>query len=355
MSASSSTKDFDSFSPIPLDIRAYVNRTQGMLHLRQQRSVNEFKADLLEFLEAEPHQIETFGSFHCGTQIGETDIDLSVEVPYDSILTDADQSTFEQAISDSATRKRIFDEFILRVVQAYLAKTCRLKTIFCAGRVKILKVKLPLQDYDVCLDVSINNQVAVHNSKLIAEYIRIFPPLKSLSILVKFWAKTYQISGSAKGFLSSYAFVILIIYYLQQYKIVPNLQEATHRSEVVDGYECKFLRGSAVVHCPLSFEKLLKGFYEFVNWTNLSHVVACISSSRVKTIHMQRKGKWDNRLMLIEDPFITTRNLGDVMHKQPNKDKLKREFARALTVLETGDLGSIEEYFTVSLAEVSLL
>jgi DNA polymerase sigma len=349
--------DFEDFNPIPLAIQAYVTKTAESLQQFQQESVSQFSQLVKNFFVIMPSRIKPFGSFLCKTQVSESDIDLSIAFPYNSIMTDSDLAKFEEAVRDCRTRERIFDEFVLRLLQAYL-ETKRIATIFCPGRVKTLKVKLPVKGFDLCFDLSLNNEIAVRNSQLIAEYIRIFPPMKPLCLVVKHWARTYGIMSAVKHFISSYAYVILIIFYLQRSFIVPNLQVLATKSDLIQGWECKFLRNSAPVYCDLPFETLLTGFFEFMCRTDWTQLVVCISLNSLKTFKMklaERSCKWQRRHMWIEDPFIPTRNLGDVMQEPANKAKFMGQFTQAYAVLESRDPAAIEDHFKISLAEMLLI
>ena len=86
---------------------------------------------------------------------------------------------------------------------------------------------LPLQ-----VDVTVNNILAIVNTKLLKDYGAIDERLLQLVFVVKLWAKRRQVNDSYRGTLSSYCYVLMCIHLLQQRSppILPCLQamEPTH-------------------------------------------------------------------------------------------------------------------------------
>lgn len=80
------------------------------------------------------------------------------------------------------------------------------------ARVPICKFTLSGVQVDLC----IQRLLGVRNSKLIASYLECDHRVAPLCGIIKSWAKQRQISETYKGTLSSYAWTILMINYLQQ-------------------------------------------------------------------------------------------------------------------------------------------
>lgn len=80
------------------------------------------------------------------------------------------------------------------------------------ARVPILKLQYHENQE---IDLSINNTLAVKNSALLREYSSLDLVVAHLGIAVKLWAKDGQICGASSGHLSSYAFTLMAIYFLQ--------------------------------------------------------------------------------------------------------------------------------------------
>ncbi|TPX60072.1 hypothetical protein SpCBS45565_g07602 [Spizellomyces sp. 'palustris'] len=74
-------------------------------------------------------------------------------------------------------------------------------------------------------DINFGNVLGVHNSRLLKTYTEIDPRVKPLIMLVKLWAKNRNINDSADGAtISSYAYSLMILNYLQLRGIIPSLQ-----------------------------------------------------------------------------------------------------------------------------------
>ena len=73
-------------------------------------------------------------------------------------------------------------------------------------------------------DICFLNDIAVANSGLLREYSLVDPRVRKLMMAVKLWAKEHQINSARNGSISSYAWINLVIFYLQCIRFVPNLQ-----------------------------------------------------------------------------------------------------------------------------------
>jgi len=92
-------------------------------------------------------------------------------------------------------------------------------------------------DVDICLD----NDLPVRNTELLGVYADADKFVRPLILLVKYWARQRGISDSRAGFLNSYTYAILVIFYLQQTcpAILPVLQRSQPR-EMVRRYSTAF-------------------------------------------------------------------------------------------------------------------
>jgi hypothetical protein len=77
-------------------------------------------------------------------------------------------------------------------------------------------------------DLCFNNMPAVHNSRLLLHYMRIDPRVRLLALAVKHWAKARAVVGTREGFLSSYALVLLVVFFAQQQRLLPSLSYCRH-------------------------------------------------------------------------------------------------------------------------------
>lgn len=82
------------------------------------------------------------------------------------------------------------------------------------------------------VDITVNNVLAIVNTKLLRDYAAIDERLMQLVFIIKLWAKRRQVNDSYRGTLSSYCYVLMCIHLLQQRSppILPCLQsmDPTH-------------------------------------------------------------------------------------------------------------------------------
>ena len=82
------------------------------------------------------------------------------------------------------------------------------------------------------VDITVNNILAIVNTKLLRDYAAIDDRLLQLVFVVKLWAKRRQVNDSYRGTLSSYCYVLMCIHLLQQRSppVLPCLQamQPTH-------------------------------------------------------------------------------------------------------------------------------
>ncbi|CAN0346387.1 unnamed protein product, partial [Hapterophycus canaliculatus] len=72
-------------------------------------------------------------------------------------------------------------------------------------------------------DISVNNLVAVHNTRLVKTYTELDPRCHRLLYLVKDWSKARGVNDSSKGTLSSYGHCVSVLHYLIRVGVVPAL------------------------------------------------------------------------------------------------------------------------------------
>lgn len=216
-------------------------------------------------------------------------------------------------INNNPTGKGIDCVEILKQVQEALIKdefTCNIEAILSA-RVPILKFRY--MDCDV--DLSMYNLCALYNSKLLKAYAQIDPRVPQLFSLVKKYAKACGIADASRGSLSSYAWSLMVVHYLQHTSppILPVLQETSGNSREsvigVNGWNVWFDESydpSIASPNNLSITQLLKGFFLYFGTFNFAlHVV----SIRKFNLFTRYQKNWHNCMMAIEDPFELTYNL----------------------------------------------
>jgi len=116
------------------------------------------------------------------------------------------------------------------------------------GTAKVIPAKrIPIVKYEDELtkmhcDINVNSLLGIVNSALLAAYARYDQRFHILGYLVKEWAKSNEIQGGDKGLLTSYAYLNMLIAYLQIIKppILPNLQKLHLSNEPSKKFPIKY-------------------------------------------------------------------------------------------------------------------
>merc|ERR1712232_19362 len=201
------------------------------------------------------------------------------------------------------------------------------------ARIPILK----LQYKDLDIDLSVNNTKPLLNTRLLKAYTTLDPMVCELGLAVKLWAKARGLSGAAAGHLSSYALVLMVVYYLQVAGIaqMPCLQAGGRddhffKSDVTA--EAKALDVAQGWSLQVTRDILLAGFFAFYAGTPGPGSQAFEQpfdwGTEVVSIRLGRRETSDNpefdalskradQRLHIEDPFERQRNLKDVLRLNP--------------------------------------
>lgn len=211
------------------------------------------------------------------------------------------------------------------------------------ARVPIVKLMDPVTG--ISCDICINNLLAVVNTKLLRDYANIDPRLRQLAFIIKHWAKSRGVNETYHGTLSSYAYVLMCIHFLQQQRpaILPCLQGMNPTYSVrVDNVDCAFFDqveklGHFGRHNKDTIAHLVWGFFFY--WAYCHDYANSVISVRTGSTISKRDKDWtrrignDRHLICIEDPFETSHDLGRVVDKRSIK-VLREEFERAADIMQ---------------------
>ncbi|GAU40931.1 hypothetical protein TSUD_348680 [Trifolium subterraneum] len=211
------------------------------------------------------------------------------------------------------------------------------------ARVPIVKLMDPVTG--ISCDICINNLLAVVNTKLLRDYANIDSRLRQLAFIIKHWAKSRGVNETYHGTLSSYAYVLMCIHFLQQRRpaILPCLQgmDPTY-SVTVDNVDCAFFDkveklGHFGRHNKETIAHLVWGFFYY--WAYCHDYANSVISVRTGSTISKRDKDWtrrvgnDRHLICIEDPFEISHDLGRVVDKHSIK-VLREEFERAADIMQ---------------------
>lgn len=185
------------------------------------------------------------------------------------------------------------------------------------ARVPILKLRHAGQR-DV--DLSINNTNPLPNTRLLKAYASLDARVKELGLLIKCWSKNCGLCGAANGYLSSYSFQLMVIYFLQVADVkLPCLQNSCENSFAADDAPDNLLDSVLVGGWVFqgNIPDLFHGFFKFYGtkfrWGQ--EVVSVRIGRRLDSdcSEFSELRFRDKKFLHIEDPFDLKRNLSDVL------------------------------------------
>uniref|UniRef100_A0A674BU48 Terminal uridylyltransferase 4-like n=1 Tax=Salmo trutta TaxID=8032 RepID=A0A674BU48_SALTR len=163
---------------------------------------------------------------------------------------------------------------------------------------------------------------AQHNTRMLATYAALDPRVQFLGYTMKVFAKRCDIGDASRGSLSSYAYILMVLYFLQQRQppVIPVLQEIfdghTVPQRMVDGWNAFFCDDLEELrrHLPElqqnreSVGELWLGLLRFYTeeFDFKEHVISIRQRKRLTTFEKQ----WTSKCIAIEDPFDLNHNLG---------------------------------------------
>ncbi|KAG8194119.1 hypothetical protein JTE90_003057 [Oedothorax gibbosus] len=188
-------------------------------------------------------------------------------------------------------------------------------------------------------DISLYNTLALANTKLLEAYSKIDVRVQVLGYAFKHFAKLLGICDASRGSLSSYAYILMVIFFLQQRNppVIPVLQEL-HDDEkpvkLIDSWNVWFYRDIDNLKKVWSdYGKNKESVGEL--WVGLLNFYACDFDWKEFVISIKQKSPltrfrklWINTQLAIEDPFDLNHNLGGGLSRKMNTYIMKT-FIRA--------------------------
>ncbi|XP_057792025.1 UTP:RNA uridylyltransferase 1 [Salvia miltiorrhiza] len=234
-------------------------------------------------------------------------------------------------------------EVLLKLAKIFESDNLQNVQALTRARVPIVKLMDPVTG--ISCDICINNVLAVVNTKLLHDYARIDVRLRQLAFIVKHWAKSRGVNVTYQGTLSSYAYVLMCIHFLQQRRpsILPCLQRMQITYFVtVDDIECAYfdqvdkLQNFGAQNGE-SIAQLVWAFFHY--WAYCHDYANDVISVRTGSMLSKRGKDWtrrvgnDRHLICIEDPFEVSHDLGRVVDKFSIR-VLREEFERAAEIMQ---------------------
>jgi len=224
--------------------------------------------------------------------------------------------------------------------------------------IPLVKARCPIVKFtdpkaNIACDMCLNNDLALLNTRLLADYMSIDDRARKLAVCIKYWAKRRKINETYEGFLSSYAYVIMLINFLQRRKppILPCLQQHRRPNQTdpihhIDGFDCYYyheissLKSFGTSNTETLGELLLGFFRMYAHCFQYKDHVISIRTMRYldkkeKEWAVRIGNKRTNSFFTLEDPFEITHNLARNTDYEQLK-VIRYEFSRSYSLLATG-------------------
>ncbi|XP_062985468.1 terminal uridylyltransferase 7 [Elgaria multicarinata webbii] len=244
---------------------------------------------------------------------------------------------------------------IIEELARVLKKHSGLRNILPITTAKVPIVKFFHVRSGLEVDISLYNTLALHNTRLLSSYAAIDPRVKYLCYTMKVFTKMCDIGDASRGSLSSYAYTLMVLYFLQQRSppVIPVLQEIYKEPKkpeiLVDGWNVYFFdRTDELPVVWPDFGKNQESIGEL--WLGLlrfyteefdfkEHVI-CIRRRNLLTTF---KKQWTSKYIVIEDPFDLNHNLGAGLSRKMTNFIMKA-FINGRRVFGTPIRGFPKEY-----------
>ncbi|KAI7797126.1 speckle targeted PIP5K1A-regulated poly(A) polymerase isoform X2 [Triplophysa rosa] len=203
----------------------------------------------------------------------------------DSILSDIDLS--------SATPVEILD-LVAAILRKCVPGVHKVQTLASA---RLPVVKFSHRELNLQGDITINNRLAVRNTRFLQLCSGIDSRLRPLVFTVRLWAKQKQLAGNSSGpgpLLNNYALTLLVIFYLQNRDppVLPSVNKlkrmACEEEEcIIEEWDCTFPSQPISVPPSKNTEDLctlLFGFFAFYSKFDFSASVVSLRDGRALPI-----------------------------------------------------------------------
>uniref|UniRef100_UPI003AAA676E terminal uridylyltransferase 4 isoform X1 n=1 Tax=Centroberyx gerrardi TaxID=166262 RepID=UPI003AAA676E len=275
--------------------------------LLEQQKREQILGSLERFIRKEYNdkaQLCLFGSSKNGFGFRDSDLDICM------------------TLEGHETAEKLNCKEIIEGLAKVLKKHTGLKNILPITTAKVPIVKFEHRQSGLEGDISLYNTLAQHNTRMLATYAAIDPRVQYLGYTMKVFAKRCDIGDASRGSLSSYAYILMVLYFLQQRQppVIPVLQEIFDGKNVpqrmVDGWNAFFFddledlrrRLPELQHNKESVGELWLGLLRFYTeeFDFKEHVISIRQRKRLTTFEKQ----WTSKCIAIEDPFDLNHNLG---------------------------------------------
>ncbi|XP_033646926.1 speckle targeted PIP5K1A-regulated poly(A) polymerase-like [Asterias rubens] len=203
-------------------------------------------------------------------------------------------------------------------------------------------VKFTHKESGLQCDVSMNNSLALKNTKLLKFYSSLLPQVRPLVFTVRRWAKVCQLAGNtgAGPRLTNYALTLMVLFYLQA-RERPLLPSVTKLEQSGDGQDSVFSQDTSfsLSESTETQAEILSGFFNFYDGFEFKRSVICPlygKTASVSEVTNQNDDGASQRSFKIgsvniRDPFELWHNVSLNVNEK-TLERISTEFTRSATL-----------------------
>ncbi|CAF0768557.1 unnamed protein product [Rotaria sordida] len=268
--------------------------------------------------------LHAFGSFYNGFGFRQSDLDVCI------VFKDQRDENTDEVIQ----------------IMRKLLKSMRSNSDIFENVQAILHAKVPIirsrhRRLQIEIDISFHNMLAIENTRLLKAYTDIDPRVSQLGYMTKHLAKTCDIGDASRGTLSSYAYIIMVIHFLQQIQppVLPVLQQLSDSATKKNSLYRKCSKWNVYFYDDLlklndlwknenklSIGELWIQFLRFYT-EQFNYDERIVTIRQIEPLLKYEKG-WFRQTIAIEDPFELNHNLAGGLSIR-NWTTIRRVFIRA--------------------------
>ncbi|XP_017864348.1 PREDICTED: uncharacterized protein LOC108614648 isoform X1 [Drosophila arizonae] len=158
-------------------------------------------------------KVYPFGSLVTGLALKDSDIDLFLE------QTDVS--------SNAISHRQLFNK-----IYNFLRRSECFQDVFAIRHARVPIIRCKHVYSGLSLDINMSSPNSTYNSRFVAELLGRDVRMRELFLFLKLWAKKLKIIGS--GSMTSYCLITLIIFGLQQQRLLPSIKQLQARCPVVE-------------------------------------------------------------------------------------------------------------------------
>lgn len=229
----------------------------------------------------------------------------------------------------------------------------------------------PSSESGFACDITVNNTLAVLNSRLISQYVSMDPRMQSLALVLKAWARARRINDRSRGTVSSFAITLMLISFLQRRFVLPSLQDLAAKKgdapvELTGPYgnllDCRFCEDPDAISDELkrlqstepkrqaqNLGSLAQSFFRYFGDEYRYGVIAIRDTSG-----LPMPSPLQNPFLFVDNPFEPGRDVANI--SAANLLRVRNEFRHAHLHLSRGKpLKDLTKLYSASTSEGSAL